>query len=392
MLTGMGKYGRNIFMKSVDNVDSNTKASRVAKSLAEDIRQGKFESGILLPAEETLGERYSVTRKTMRKSLAILSQHQQILKLPQGGAIIPGIGTADGEYKGKKTERELSIATVWSTIPDGHQIEISEGIETYARDHKKIQLRTMFSAQGYKDAIHLLTHIETSQWDGIIIEPYQVNEYLNAVRNLVEKGFPVVCVDRRIEGLPVSSIQVCNTAGIYRATRYLIDKYHRPAYLLTCKIEQPVVVDRYEGFRHAMADSGYDQIIQSHTFEMEISETDPQYWPVEKKWLPGFLLAERFFPKAAFPVSVVCSNDNTARGVYEAAAKAGLKIGADIAVASFDDLPMAKLMKPALTTVHQPRKQMGYEAAKLLHRLILGKDKPPQHIHLPVELIVRESA
>jgi DNA-binding LacI/PurR family transcriptional regulator len=108
--------------------------------------------------------------------------------------------------------------------------------------------------------------------------------------------------------------------------------------------------------------------------------------------LPGFLLAQRFIAQAEFPVSVVCSNDNTARGLYEAAAKAGLKIGTDIPVASFDDLPMAKLMTPALTTIHQPRNQIGYEAAKLLHRLILKKDKPPQHIHLPVELIVRESA
>jgi LacI family transcriptional regulator len=360
--------------------------------LAEDIRAGKFESGILLPAEETLAERYQVTRKTMRKSLAILSQHQPILKLPQGGAIIPGSGMAGGKDTEPAAERKVSIAAVWSSIPDGHQIEISEGIETYAREHEKVHLRTLFSAQGYKDAIHLLTHIEDSQWDGIIIEPYPDEDYLNAVKNLAEKNFPVVCVDRRIEGVPVSSVQVCNTAGMYRATRYLIDKFHCPVFLLSSKIEQSTLVDRYEGYRHAMGDSGYDQLIQPQTYEIKISETDPRYWPVEKKWLPGYLLAEEFLKHHAPPLSVVCANDNMARGLYEAAAKAGLAIGTDIAVVSFDDLPMAKLMKPALTTVHQPRNQIGYEAAKLLHRLILGKDKPPQHIQLPVELIVRESA
>jgi len=380
-------------MKSNLNMVSNTKAKRVAVSLAEDIRLGKFRSGILLPAEESLAEQYSVTRKTMRKSLAILSQQHQVLKLPHGGAIIPETTSGGGELSdGKKTERELSVAAVWSSIPDGHQIEISEGIENYAREHQDFHLRMMVSNQGYKNAIHLLTHIEDSQWDGIIIEPYQDEEYLQAVKKLVEKNFPVVCVDRRIENLPVSSVQVHNTAGMYRATRYLIDKLHRPVFLLTGKIEHPSLIDRFEGYRHAMADSGYDQLIRSHTFEMDISETDPEYWPVEKKWLPGFFLAEKFLTQTAFPVSVVCANDNTARGLYEAAAKAGLKIGTDLAVASFDDLPMAKLMKPALTTVHQPRTQIGYESARLLHHLISGKEKPPQHIHLPVELIVRDSA
>jgi LacI family transcriptional regulator len=81
-----------------------------------------------------------------------------------------------------------------------------------------------------------------------------------------------------------------------------------------------------------------------------------------------------------------------ARGVYQAAERRGLVIGRDIMVAGFDDIPMAKFLKPALTTLRQPRIKIGYEAAKLLHQIISKKISKPVHIHLPVELITRESA
>jgi len=53
---------------------------------------------------------------------------------------------------------------------------------------------------------------------------------------------------------------------------------------------------------------------------------------------------------------------------------------------------LARLLKPSLTTMRQPKERIGYEAGRLVHRLIRREVKPPVHIHLSVELIVRESA
>lgn len=367
----------------------NSKAGRVADQLADDVRLGKFDSGILLPADAVLARRYKVTRETMRKSLALFSRKQPVVKLPQGGCMIRENKADGGE---KISQRKLSLAVVWATVPSGHQMEICQGIETYIREHPDLHLKIFLPTQGHQEAIRLLNSAAESPWDGVIVYPYADEQYTAAIRTLVEKNFPVVCVDRRVDPDGASSVEVYNTSGMFRATAYLIEKYHRPVYVLAGKLEQSTQLDRYDGYRQAMGDAGYDHLIASHTFECDISENDPQYWPVEKKWLPGLILAEKFLDHVSLPASVVCTHDYNAKGLYEAAAKRGLVIGKDLAVVSFDDLPMARLMTPPLTTVRQPRTQLGYESAALLHRLILGAEKAPQHIYLPVELIVRDSA
>ncbi len=387
---GLNSYN-NLQMTEEKATSYNTKAVRVADRLAADIRQGKYESGVILPAEATLAKTYDVSRETMRKSLAILARTEEILKLPQGGSIIP-MDVQPGPHD-QQTERNLAVAVVWASIPNGHVVEICEGIEKYAREHNDINIRFFFPSQGHEEAIDILNNARDSLWDGIIVHPYVDDNYVQAIENLANKGFPIVCVDRRIDNVAASSVGVYNVSGMYRATRYLIDKFRRPVYILAGKMEQRTILDRFEGYCHAMADAGFDRLIKEHTFESAISENDPQYWPVEKKWLPGYLLAKEFLDTIrTFPVSVVCTNDNGARGFYEAAHERGLVIGKDIAIASFDDLPLAAMLTPPLTTVHQPRLQVGYEAAALLHRLITKKEKPPQHIYLPVELVVRESA
>jgi LacI family transcriptional regulator len=303
--------------------------------------------------------------------------------------MIRGGKTDPGETK---TSRKLSMAVIWATVPSGHQMEICQGIETYIREHPDLHLKIFLPTQGHQEAIRLLNSAGESQWDGIIVYPYADEQYTAAIRTLAEKNFPVVCVDRRINHPGASSVEVYNTSGMFRATAYLIEKYRRPVHVLAGKLEQSTQRDRYDGYRQAMGDAGYDHLIASHTFESGITENDPQYWPVEKKWLPGLILAENFLDQVTFPASVVCTHDYNAKGLYEAAAKRNLVIGKDLAVVSFDDLPMARLMTPPLTTVRQPRTQLGYESAALLHRLILGTEKAPQHIYLPVELIVRNSA
>ncbi len=65
----------------------NTKAYRLAMQITEDIQNGKFASGVLLPPDGELANDYDVSRITLRKSLAILSQKGRLQRLPQGGAL-----------------------------------------------------------------------------------------------------------------------------------------------------------------------------------------------------------------------------------------------------------------------------------------------------------------
>jgi DNA-binding LacI/PurR family transcriptional regulator len=90
------------------------------------------------------------------------------------------------------------------------------------------------------------------------------------------------------------------------------------------------------------------------------------------------------------PTAVFCFNDVTAVGVMYALARAGLRVPADCSVIGFDDLELAAYFCPPLTTVRQPRRQMGERAMHMLLALIQGQGSPQAEI-LPTELVVRST-
>jgi LacI family transcriptional regulator len=94
---------------------------------------------------------------------------------------------------------------------------------------------------------------------------------------------------------------------------------------------------------------------------------------------------------AANPDAIFTASDIMAIGAMRAVSEAGLRIPEDIAFVGFDDLPLATLPKPQLTTVRQPIYQFGFKSVELLIDLIENGIKPARRIILDTELIVRDS-
>jgi LacI family transcriptional regulator len=93
---------------------------------------------------------------------------------------------------------------------------------------------------------------------------------------------------------------------------------------------------------------------------------------------------------AALPRAIACANDQTALGVMYALGQHGIDVPGDVAVTGFDDVLMARHMRPQLTTVRQPIQDIGATAFDVLHSMISGV-VPERDIVLPTRLIVRES-
>ncbi len=368
-----------------------SKAVKLSQQLADELRDGMYKPGTLLPPETHLANKYKVSRPTVRRAISLLAEKNYLIRQPQRGVLV-AYNLQDEISSDSKptTAKKISISAILAAEPDALLIGIREGISEYAKEHN-IEFNFFLSQNGHRQALEIINNIKDYPTDGIIVIPYSHQDYIDALKRLVDMNFPIVCTDRLVGDVDTNSVEVDNAAGMYQATHYLIDKYHRPVHFISAALEHQTIYARYQGFWSAMRDAGYDEFIEQNTHIIDIKDYDPQYWPMEKKWLPGYKIAETLFDNAEFPISIVCINDYAARGVYEAANKHNLVIGSDIAVVGFDDIPMAKLLEPSLTTVRQPRQEIGYQSAKLLHRIIEGKVNPPVHIHLPVELIIRQS-
>jgi len=377
----------------MNQIGYNSKSVRLGARLLEDIRRGQFGPGSVLPIQNELADRYRVSRATIRRTLTMLTEQQKLERLPGGGVAVPAEADGPAKESGRpvRTSGKVAIAAVWAAELDWHIMGLREGIRAYAKE-AGLEFKMFLSPEGHSRALEVLERIESHPTQGVIVFPYGSPGYVSAVERLVARRYPVVCVDRVVGEVRTSSVEVDNAEGMYQATSHLIERYQRPVYFVTLRMDHKTIQDRYAGYRWAMTDAGFESEIASHTYISEASETDPSNWSVERKQQDVTATVDKLFAEAKGPLSVACMNDPIARWVYEGASSRGLVVGKDVMVAGFDDIPMAKILQPGLTTVRQPRRQVGYEAAKLLQGLIEGRLEAPVNVHLPVELVVRGSS
>jgi LacI family transcriptional regulator len=162
--------------------------------------------------------------------------------------------------------------------------------------------------------------------------------------------------------------------------------------------------------RHLLADHGYrslaylagladspDSLARGETIAAEAAAagatllTGPQ-WQGNYYATGGARVVERLFADGApLPRAIACANDQTALGVMYALAERGVDVPGDVAVTGFDDIPMARHLRPQLTTVRQPIQEIGATAFNVLHSMISNGAPAERDVVLPTRLILRES-
>jgi DNA-binding LacI/PurR family transcriptional regulator len=103
-------------------------------------------------------------------------------------------------------------------------------------------------------------------------------------------------------------------------------------------------------------------------------------------------MARKLFRERPDVTAIFAGNDALAFGVLKAARECGVRIPQDVSVVGFDNVELASIVHPALTTIHQAKYEMGEAAVSILLRLAKGKDRNPEDRVLGVELIERDSA
>ncbi|EAQ24102.1 LacI family DNA-binding transcriptional regulator [Roseovarius sp. 217] len=122
--------------------------------------------------------------------------------------------------------------------------------------------------------------------------------------------------------------------------------------------------DRISGVRDALRDHGLDPTAL-HLIEIPYSIAN------------GAEAMAKLMALPARPTAVICGNDVLAVGALQMARKLGLRVPADVSITGFDDIELATVVDPALTTVHVPHREMGREAARLLVAMVGGAGSPP---------------
>ncbi len=183
---------------------------------------------------------------------------------------------------------------------------------------------------------------------------------------------PTVAVGRQ-PGFPY--VDADNYRGGKLATEHLLSMGYRRIGTITGPLDHLHVQDRLEGYRASLEQAGIP-------FQEKLV--------AEGKFTEAGAMAATRQLLSVDPDALFVQSDTMAAAVLHVLKEEGIRVPQDIAVVSFDDLPLASLVDPPLTTVRQPIRMLGFMAVELLLHILEGKQDRKELV-LPVELVVRAS-
>lgn len=195
---------------------------------------------------------------------------------------------------------------------------------------------------------------------------------------LIEQDFPFVTFGRSDLEADFPYLDVDGEAGTCQLTQYLVDLGHRRIAYVTAPSDLMFTSHRLKGYRQVLVING---IPFDETLVTAGDLTDAS----------GYQIGRAFLTRDEPPTAIVACNDLMALGVISAAQGLGLDVGQDVAVAGFDDVPLAEHAHPPLTSVRQPIYEIGQRICEMLIHLLRDGTLEERHVILQPQLVVRES-
>lgn len=231
----------------------------------------------------------------------------------------------------------------------------------------------------------LLQLLVEKQVDGIIFNP--MGTYDPKFDIVKENQTPIIVLGKKIDGFDTTNINANNSYGAYLATSHLIKTGMKAIAFLSGELEASSAIScRFEGYRAALEEHGL-----SFKEELVVKGSGSFEGGINAAFDGGIHGAEELIGRGVRFDSVFASNDMTALGCLEKLIEAGYKIPDDISIIGYDDIPVSRIVRPHLSTVHSPIREFGIEAVKTILRIIYSKKDSYHEKMFEPELILRSS-
>ena len=284
----------------------------------------------------------------------------------------------NGSARQLRVGHSSTLAYVMLDVTNPFFTDVAQGAEESA-DGADYSLVLCNSGNSVEREQSHLRRLEQQRVDGILITPFDPdNPVLDKVAS---RGTPVVIVDRtRLRGTHCS-VAVDDVLGGRLAVQHLVELGHERIAFVGGPSSLGQVRDRLDGARAAMVDAGItvDNLVLVETRALTVAE--------------GRSAGERLagLPRKRRPTAALCGNDLVALGLLQQCVALGLDVPGDLAIVGYDDIEFAAAAAVPLTSVRQPRRELGIAATELL----LDEVRNPDHEHerrlFTPELVVRAS-
>lgn len=349
------------------------KYERIVSWVQEEIANGSLHRGDKLPSENSLMERFGVSRQTVRRAIEELAS-SGVAEGRRGSGTYVTVNTR--RYAGK----EIRIAVMLTYVDTYIFPSIIRGIESvFSREGCALQI-VMTDNAVEKERMLLKEFIHTQSVDGIIAETVKSalpNPNMGLYREVEDMGIPVLFVNSYYKELDIPHISMDDRKAGYLAAKHLAECGHtRIGGIFKADDGQGHL--RYAGYTDALMEQEIkvrgDQVIWIDSEELRTMEEE----------------STKFLKRLKGCTACVCYNDETAYKLVGIIRKAGRRVPENLSVVGIDNSGLAKFCPVPLTSVENPVEELGRTAAERIIGKIL-KNEEMETVEFAPKLIMRNS-
>ncbi len=274
------------------------------------------------------------------------------------------------------TKKSQLLGVIVPEVSDSFVSEILNGIEEVAKmyDYEILLANTYSDKEQELKSINLL---RAKQVEGIVMICWKVDQdHIDYIQN---SRIPATYISKTARDFDIHTVSISNKEATYDMTKYLIGKGHKDiAFIMTSKDDTILERERFLGYEEALKEN--DIKIDDNFIKYAGTKYEDGYDSMKE------LLSEGKIPHAAF-----VTGDEAAIGAMNAACDAGYRVPEDISIVGFNDVRIAKMYRPKLTTVHQPLYDIGAVAIRMVIKMIKGEQLSEKKVDLPYKIVERES-
>ncbi len=322
------------------------------------------------------GVSVSTVSRVMNNGLASRKTRQKVEQIIQETGFSPD-SRAVGLRKGKTRKVGLIIPRIDNPVYSTTVRLVHDFLRS--REYSLVLGITYGSAHEELEALELM---QRECVDGVILNICE-GEDDSGIRGrmevLLERGAPLIFIGKEPLGLPADMISVDNRLGFHKLITYLKKTGRRQIGFLAGRENLYATSVRVDAFREALSAVGLEYAPENVLLGEDFGMDDGQR-------------LTRLLIKQGMVDAIVCGNDLMAVGALLAARQCGVAVPDKLAIAGFDDIDLAALVSPALTTVRQPFERITHLACERLFARLEGRVNAGEQFLLEPELIIRDSA
>jgi len=328
-----------------------------------------------VPTLEDVAQHAGVSTATVSRTLnspdqVVSKTRQKVLTAVQALGYAPNFNAR--ALAAKRTN------TVGVVIPTMENAIFARGIQAFQEELHLHGITLLIASSSYREDLEAeqIRTLVARGADALLLIGYQRPEEL--YQFVERRNVPALVAWTYDAAQPQAAIGFDNAEAMAALARTVLAHGHTQIGMISAHTrDNDRARQRVEGVRMAMAEAGLERD------GLTLIET-PYGFETGAAALRGIMAT------APRTTAVMCGNDVLAVGALRGAKEMGLRVPDDISITGFDDIDLATIADPSLTTVHVPHREMGRRAAQMLVAILKGEEKPTRH-ELKTTLSLRQS-